>query len=160
MTGFEFLFTPGRVTVTNELGFVRRIYTDGRKIDPDAPESTTGNAVGHWEGQTLVVETTGLDHTAAYPNERVPGAPEIGPGASVAEHIFLAAPDTLEIDTVLTAPAMLTKPYQFVQRYQRARDYTPEDKSPCVKNDPLVDPVTGKQRFDLTPPSDLPPPPG
>ena len=106
-----------------------------------------------------MVQTSGLDHTASYPNERVPAAPEIGPGAGVTERIFLKAPDTLEIDAVLTAPAMLTRPYKSVQFYQRDRNYTPEDKSPCVKNDRLVDPVTGKQRFDLTPPPDLPPPP-
>src|SRR5882672_2726372 len=35
----EFLFTPGRVTITNESGMIRRIYTDGRKI-PDEPGET------------------------------------------------------------------------------------------------------------------------
>lgn len=159
MTGFEILFTPGRVTITNELGLVRRIFTDGRTFDANQPESITGNAVGHWEGATLVVATTGLDHTAAYPNERTAGASEIGTGASVSERIFLKDPNTLEIDSTLVAPKLLTAPYHTTQLYQRDRHYTPEDKSACVKNDRLVDPTTGKQRFDLTPPPDLPPPP-
>ena len=52
----------------------RVIFTDGRGPRPaDAPHTKTGYSVGHWEGDTLVVETThlkaatitnnGLEHT-------------------------------------------------------------------------------------------------
>jgi hypothetical protein len=37
--------------------FWRIIPTDGRKHRPDVDESYLGDAVGHWEGDTLVVET-------------------------------------------------------------------------------------------------------
>ena len=57
----EFLFTPGRITITDEGLRVRRIYTDGRKMPDDPGETFMGFSVGHWEGQTLVVETAGLD---------------------------------------------------------------------------------------------------
>jgi hypothetical protein len=40
---------------------VRIIFMDGRKPPPDAPHSKTGYSVGHWEGSTLVVETTHLE---------------------------------------------------------------------------------------------------
>ena len=52
---------------------VRLIFLDGRKPEADFPHSMTGFSSGHWEGSTLVVETThleaatltnnGLDHT-------------------------------------------------------------------------------------------------
>ena len=52
----------------------RVIFTDGRKHQSaDAPNTKTGNSIGHWEDDTLVVETThlkeatitnnGLDHS-------------------------------------------------------------------------------------------------
>jgi len=54
---------------------VRIIFLDGRKPEPDYPHSMTGFSSGHWEGTTLVVETThlevatvtnnGLDHSEA-----------------------------------------------------------------------------------------------
>jgi hypothetical protein len=50
----EFLITPGRVTLLNESGLIRRIYTDGRSMPADLSDSSTGTSVGHWEGQTLV----------------------------------------------------------------------------------------------------------
>jgi hypothetical protein len=65
---------------------VRMIFLDGRKPEGDYPDSKEGFSVGHWEGSTLVVETThleaatitnnGLDHTA---NVRVLERFKLGP---------------------------------------------------------------------------------
>ncbi len=40
---------------------VRIIFLDGRKPEADYPHSMTGFSSGHWEGSTLVVETTHLE---------------------------------------------------------------------------------------------------
>lgn len=40
---------------------VRIIFLDGRKPDSDYPHSPEGFSSGHWEGNTLVVETTHLE---------------------------------------------------------------------------------------------------
>ena len=84
----EFLFTPGRVTLTNELGAVRRIYTDGRQLPADIEDSNMGTSIGHWEGQTLVVETTGINPEARFPDPN-PGAIRIGRNAKIMERIAL-----------------------------------------------------------------------
>jgi hypothetical protein len=53
---------------------VRLIFLDGRQAESDYPDSPVGFSTGHWQGSTLVVETThlqpatitnnGLDHTS------------------------------------------------------------------------------------------------
>ena len=55
----EILETPGRVTILAELEMqLRRIYMDGRSWPADNYWPTRmGYSLGHWEGETLVVET-------------------------------------------------------------------------------------------------------
>jgi len=40
---------------------VRIVFMNGRPPPADLPDTTTGYSVGHWEGSTLVVETTHLE---------------------------------------------------------------------------------------------------
>jgi hypothetical protein len=57
----EFLLTPGQVTIVIEAySQVRHIYTDGRPLPADPDPLFYGTSVGHWEDDTLVVETVGL----------------------------------------------------------------------------------------------------
>ncbi len=156
----EFLFTPGRVTLTNEGGLIRRIYTDGRSL-PDMHEySNTGTSVGHWEGQTLVVETVDIDPDALYPLHTTHGAMPIGKNVTITERISLKGPDELQFDIVTVAPDLLLAPDRRTRTYGRVPNKkTAHEFNVCVDNDRSIDPTTGKQRFDLTPPSDLPRPP-
>ncbi len=149
----EFLFTPGRVTVTNERGLLRRIYTDGRAM-PAAPDATnTGVSIGHWEGQTLVVETKGINPLASY------GGVPIGKNVRITERMFLKDPGTLQIDVVTEAPDVLTQPDHRTRHYTRVAKAMANEITWCTEYDRSIEPGSGKQRFDLTPPADLPPPP-
>jgi hypothetical protein len=58
----EFVQRPEQLTIIYEThNEVRRVFLDGRRIDPaDILPSRDGISSGHWEGNTLVVETTGL----------------------------------------------------------------------------------------------------
>ena len=153
----EFLYTPGRVTITTENGLIRRIYTDGRKLPDEIEESNAGTSIGRWEGKTLVVETAGLNPIADIFGVRT--APSIGRNARTTEHIFVRDDGVLEVDTVLDAPEALRQPLEFKMTYQRIGTRPMGEYNACPKYDRAIDPATGKQRFDLTPPRDLPPPP-
>jgi hypothetical protein len=53
--------TPGLILIIYEAnGGLRQIFTDGRKAPPDPQPWWYGYSVGKWDGDTLVVETTGL----------------------------------------------------------------------------------------------------
>ena len=57
----EFLFTPGKVTVAIEAySQMRRIFVDGRKHQEDPDPTYQGDSIGHWEGDTLVVDSIGF----------------------------------------------------------------------------------------------------
>ena len=122
----EFLFTPGRVTLLGELdgNRLRRIYTDGRPHPADPDPTFHGHSIGHWDGDTLVVDTIGvLPETYIAVNEAV-GIPNDG-DMHIVERIHLVGPDTLRDELVITAPHVMTKPWKTQRSYfrQRARKY-------------------------------------
>ena len=60
---FEWLTTPGRVTMLGEVdgNRMRRIYTDGRVLPKDPDLTLHGYSIGHWDGDALVVDTVGFN---------------------------------------------------------------------------------------------------
>jgi hypothetical protein len=75
--GFKIWQAPGVVVFDLEMIHdARVIYTDGRKPLPSAHKQLMGNSIGHWEGNTLVVETTNYrGNHAALINLAVVGSP-------------------------------------------------------------------------------------
>lgn len=59
---FKILQTPGVIAVLyEESSAYRQIYTDGRKLPDDPQPAYMGYSVGHWEGDTLVVDSAGFN---------------------------------------------------------------------------------------------------
>jgi hypothetical protein len=56
----EILHTPERLATFHQLSFHRWVWLDGRKPDPDPDPRYLGNAIGHWEKEILVIESTGF----------------------------------------------------------------------------------------------------
>jgi hypothetical protein len=122
----EILFTPGRVTLLGESdgNRLRRIYTDGRP-HPDSPDpSFHGHSIGHWEGQTLVVDTVGVVPQAYLAVSEAVGLPNNG-DLHVVEHIHLQGPDVMHDDLEMTAPRLLARPWKTTRIFfrQRARKF-------------------------------------
>ncbi|HEV7715242.1 MAG TPA: hypothetical protein VGO53_06590 [Steroidobacteraceae bacterium] len=156
--GVEFLFTPGRVTLTNGTGLIRRIYTDGRSLPADVDATNSGTSVGHWEGKVLVVETGGVDPAAPYP-QAISGAISVGRNVKITERISLTPDNKLRFDVVTVAPDIFLATDRRTRIYSRIPESVAKDISFCVDFDRSVDSGTGRQRFDMTPPAGLPPPP-
>jgi hypothetical protein len=115
----EFLFTPGRVTILQEAYMqVRRVFTDGRGHPADLDPTFNGHSIGHWEGDTLVIDTAGLGHKTPLGFNRL----DHGPNLHVVERIHLIAPDRLVDEMTLTDPDVLAKPWHVVRSYTRHRD--------------------------------------
>src|SRR5437016_4262190 len=70
--GMEFAMLPDRVLQFFEWGHTwRTIWTDGRKLPEDPPQQRwLGYAVGHWEGDTFVVEGNGYDERSWISEDR------------------------------------------------------------------------------------------
>jgi hypothetical protein len=122
----EFLFTPGRVTMLGESdgNRIRRIYTDGRPHSPDPDPSFHGESIGHWEGDTLVVDTIGILPQSYIAISESAGVPNNG-DMHIVERFHLAGADILHDDIEITAPHVLKQPWKTTRSYfrQRARKF-------------------------------------
>jgi hypothetical protein len=133
--GMEILFSPGRVTILGDGdgNKLQRIYTDGRGHDPDPLLTLYGDSIGHWEGGTLVVDTTGLLPQVMLAVNEAVGVPSDG-DMHVVERIHLHGPDTLDVDLTITAPKIFTRPWQTTRIYRRDRRRVSEIKEAiCVQ---------------------------
>jgi hypothetical protein len=54
---FEILQTQDRLATIHYLSWHRWVWLDGRARDPDPDPHYNGSAIGHWDGDTLVIES-------------------------------------------------------------------------------------------------------
>src|SRR4029079_136624 len=56
---------PDQIVILREAsGMPRRVYMDGRGHPDDLEPSRVGHSIGHWEGESLFVDTIGLNGLA------------------------------------------------------------------------------------------------
>jgi len=119
---FEILYTPGRITLLGEGdgNRLRRIYTDGRPHPADPDPSFHGHSIGHWEGDTLVVDTVALLPQVYLAVNEAVGVPNNG-DMHVVERLHLQGTDTLADDLVINANKLLSKPWSTTRKFYRQR---------------------------------------
>lgn len=114
----EIIFSPGRVTVfTETFSQARRIYLD-QPLPEDPDPYFNGNSVGHWEGDTLIVETVGFNPET----EIAPGIPH-GENMKIRERIWLEKPDVMRIETTITDLDVLTAPFVLQFAYKKELEW-------------------------------------
>jgi hypothetical protein len=142
----EILFTPGKVTILIEAyAQWRQIFTDGREHPEDPDLTFNGHSIGHWEGDTLVVDTVGFTTDTSLGNLGMRHSDQM----RIVERFRLAAPDRLEIETTITDAEALTRPWTRVSAYGRHRDWTLAEYV-CQQNNRNFTTDDGKSGIDLS----------
>ena len=143
--GMEVLQTPKIIAVTSEWQAAsRRIWMD-RKAHPPADEldaSYAGDSIGHWEGDTLVVDTVGLRSDVPF-EHRIPL--KHSENTRIVERIHQTAQDILVDDVTVIDPEVFVKPW--VKRY--TYHYRPDlriEEYVCLDNNRNVS-EDGRQHF-------------
>jgi len=154
MFPMEILQTPGQVTIIQEAyNQTRRIYLGEKQLAiDDAEPGFWGHSVGHWEGNTLVVNTVGIKEEV-----RFRGAPH-SPAMQIDERIHPLPGGMLQDDVVVTDPEYLTMPWKFSWKYVRKPGYKMLEYV-CESNREYEDPKTGGVRMRLDDPDSAPQPP-
>ena len=148
---YEFVVRPEQTWILTENGpNVMRIYTDGRPHP--APEDRwptyTGDSVGHWEGDTLVIDTVSM-RMSNYPESGDTVLDRSGLLLSDAAHIVTRIrrldEQTMDARILIEDPKALTKPWLVTKTYQRLPNGTRVYDYACAENNRNpVDAATGR----------------
>jgi len=144
---YEFVVRPEQVWILGENGpNIMRIYTDGRK-HPAAEDiwgTYTGDSIGHWENDTLVIDTIGakgsrdgdviVDRTGLVLSE----AMHVVTRMRKIDNSTIEAQIVVEDSKALKAPWRVTKRYRKLEAGTRVYDYS------CSENN--RNPVTSSGR--------------
>jgi hypothetical protein len=108
-TTFKFIQAPKTIVILSEDVFsYRQVHMDGRPHPPDADPTWMGHSIGRWEGDTLVVDTAGMNDKGWSP---------IPYPRTEKFHMIerIRRPDLghLEIETTIDDPGTYTKPWSF-----------------------------------------------
>ena len=105
---FEIVQAPKELVMLYEYDhMVRHIYTDGRKHPDDLSPTYMGHSIGKWEGDTLVVDTTGFNDKTWLDRTGHPHSEEL----HVVERFQRVGADMLHIDITMEDPKALAKPW-------------------------------------------------
>jgi hypothetical protein len=116
--GMEVMQTKDKITFFSELNdALRRVYLDGRKPAQKILDDPTyaGYSTGHWEGDTLVVDTVALNT-----NSFIEGFSPHSDAMTIKERIRFNQAGLLEDRITVNDPKALTKPWETVKTYRKA----------------------------------------
>ena len=120
--------TPGAITFDMQYGVVRIIPLDGRpRLGPNIGQ-WWGDARGHWEGDTLVVETTNFNrlqnggplmpsHGGIYGHRHAHYHLGTGEHLTMVERFRRTDPDTIEYTYTVTDPTVYVAPFTAVNAW-------------------------------------------
>jgi hypothetical protein len=107
---YQILQTPTHVAIVVEMIHDARIIPiDGRAQTPSEIKQWLGRSRGHWEGNTLVIETRNVTDKAFEPGGAAMYA--VGGDVTLTERFTRTGPDTIDYQFTVDAPKIYTRPW-------------------------------------------------
>ena len=125
--GLRIFQSPGVVAIELEMIHETRIIpTDGRPAV--GPQRYLGVSRGHWEGATLVVETSRIRPGSTPLNQQTSGAPRnntipMSPEARVVERLTRTGADSMVYEMTYSDPVIWTRPFTVRLDWRRDEGY-------------------------------------
>jgi len=116
----QFFVTRGKVMILNAYRDVTDVRMAAKHPSEDDLWPTVwGDSIGHWEGDTLVIDTIAVKN----PHEYFHGAPPLSDKAHYVQRIRMDKPHHLVDDIVIDDPTTLTGPWKAHLAFQPAEGF-------------------------------------
>jgi hypothetical protein len=117
----------------------RQVFLDGRGHPKDMDPKWFGNSVGHWEGETLVIDTVGLDDRSWITAQGHPHTENM----HVIERFHRADLGHLEIEITIDDPGAYAKPW-IIKRVSDLDTRDEVGEYVCTENNKDVEHMVGR----------------
>jgi hypothetical protein len=144
---YQILQTPGYVVILAEMIHDARVIPlDGRPHLPAGVGQWNGDSRGHWEGNTLVIDTTNFNGKGWIASNaasgRIKGIPE-STAAHIVERFTRVDSDTILYEATIDDPQMYSKPWKVSIPLSRDPEYTIYEYACHEGNYAMVDILNG-----------------
>lgn len=113
---YQFLQRPGEVVMLYDYNHTSRvIHLDGRPHLSASMRLFMGDSLGHWEGSTLVVDTTNFNDRTSYSRE----IPYLTAALHTVERFAMADANTIDYEVTIDDPGLFTKPWKVAGYFSR-----------------------------------------
>ena len=134
---FQIVQHKDAVAILFENHFMYRlIYTDGTKHPDELQEYPTfmGHSIGHWEGDTLVVDTAGVNDKTWLDSNGMEHSEKL----RLVERFQKTGPDSIKYSVTYDDPVFFTKPWTFDLNLRRVKgtrilEYVCEENEKDIK---------------------------
>jgi hypothetical protein len=127
---YQFLQRPGEVVILYDYNHTSRvIHLDGRPHLGSNIRLFMGDSIGHWEGSTLVVDTTNFNGRTAYSRE----IPYLSDELHTVERFTIADANTIDYEVTIQDPKLFTGPWKVAGYFSRVPKGTESLEFACAE---------------------------
>jgi hypothetical protein len=142
---YQIIQRPGYFVMMYEYNHVTRVIpTDGRPHLGSNIRLFMGDPVGHWEGETLVVDTTNFNDKTSLSRT----VPYHSDALHTVERFTRIDPNILDYQITIDDPKMFTKPIKIAGTFQAAKSDTELMEFACAEGSQVLPNVFG---FEFAP---------
>ena len=139
---FKIIQTPELMVILYEqLGLFRQIFMDGRKLGNDPNPSWLGYSTGRWDGDTLVVDTSGFNDKTWLDTTKGRPASE---GLHVEERFRRISFGNMEVRATIDDPKAFAKPWTTTAQKMHLMLNTEILEYSCNENEKDIQHLVGK----------------
>jgi hypothetical protein len=137
---FQIVVLPEETVLIFENQQVRHVYTDGRRHPPkkDLWPMRLGDSIGHWEGDTLIVDTIARTSEPIAPRAWLS---VLSDGAHVTERLRMVNRNEIEDQLTIEDPVALAQPWRMALEFKRVAEMNRMYPFDCMENErnPVID---------------------
>ncbi|HYR41421.1 MAG TPA: hypothetical protein VER98_00225 [Terriglobia bacterium] len=137
---YTFLQPPGKVVIVYDYNHTSRVIDLNRREHLGKQVRLfMGDSIGHWEGNTLVVDTTNFNGRVAYSRE----IPYLSEDLHTIERFTVADGNTIDYEVTIDDPKLFTGPWKVAGYFSRAAKDVESIEFACAEGSQTLQNIFG-----------------